>query len=104
MLIMFECMVVGQRVGTLMGLHSLSVGPYPTQCYRDGKWVEVQTDELLPGDVDSPGECLHSPKVVFILIHVYSLQPVKHIRIPKPPFLLTCYSSMAGVLSMMLLV
>ena len=75
----------------------MSIEPYPIQHYRDGKWVEVQTDELLPGDVDSLGECLHSLKVVFILIHVYSLQPVKHIRIPKPPFLPTCYSSVAGV-------
>ena len=45
----------------------MSIEPYPTQCFSDGKWVEVQTDELLLGDVDSLGECLHSLKVAFII-------------------------------------
>ena len=36
--------------------------PYTTQCYCDGKWVKVQTDELLPGDAVSLGKCLCSPK------------------------------------------
>jgi magnesium-transporting ATPase (P-type) len=31
----------------------MSVAPYPIQCYRDSKWVELQTDKLLPGDVVS---------------------------------------------------
>ena len=87
MLIMFECTVVGQRVCTLTEYHLMSIEPYPTQCFSDGKWVKVQTDELLPGEVDSLGEHLHYLRVVFILIHVYSLQPVKRIKIPKPLFL-----------------
>ena len=48
--------------------HGISLSAdYPAQCFRGGKWVEVQTDELLPGDVDSLGECLHSLKVAFII-------------------------------------
>lgn len=33
----------------------MSIAPYPIQCKRDGKWVTLQTDELLPGDVVSVG-------------------------------------------------
>ena len=62
MLIMFECTVVWQRVRTLTEFRSMSIEPYPIQCYRDGKWVKVQTDELLPGDAVSLGKCLCSPK------------------------------------------
>ena len=56
MLIMFERTVVWQRVRTLTELRSMSIEPYTIQCYHDGKWVKVQTDELLPGDIASLGE------------------------------------------------
>ena len=62
MLIMFERTVVWQRARTLTGFRSMSVGPYPIQCYHGGKWVKVQTDELLPGDIALLGEWLCSPK------------------------------------------
>ncbi|KAJ7472229.1 hypothetical protein B0H11DRAFT_2038115 [Mycena galericulata] len=53
MLVMFECTVVWQRVRTLTEFRTMSIAPYPIQCYRDKKWQEVQTDKLLPGDVVS---------------------------------------------------
>ena len=56
MLIMFERTVVWQRVRTLTELRSMSIEPYTIQCYHDGKWVKVQTDELLPGGIASLGE------------------------------------------------
>jgi manganese-transporting P-type ATPase len=31
----------------------MSVTPYPVQCYRDGEWTIVQTDQLYPGDLVS---------------------------------------------------
>ena len=34
----------------------MAVAPFPIQCIRGGKWVTLQTDELLPGDVVSVGE------------------------------------------------
>lgn len=34
----------------------MSVVPYAIRCYRDSKWIEIQTDKLLPGDVVSIGE------------------------------------------------
>ncbi|KAJ7176571.1 hypothetical protein C8R46DRAFT_1160523 [Mycena filopes] len=53
MLVMFECTVVWQRVRTLTEFRTMSIAPYPIQCYRNKKWQEVQTDQLLPGDVIS---------------------------------------------------
>ena len=62
MLVTFERTVARQRVRTLMDLCSMSIEPYTTQCYRDGRWDKVETDELLPGDVASLGEWLYSLK------------------------------------------
>ena len=62
MLVMFERTVVQQRARTLTELCSMLIEPYPMQCYR--KMSKVQTDELLPGDVISLGECLDSLKGV----------------------------------------
>jgi cation-transporting ATPase 13A1 len=31
----------------------MSIQPYPIQAYRDGKWQEIQTDALVPGDLVS---------------------------------------------------
>ncbi|KDQ23371.1 hypothetical protein PLEOSDRAFT_62301 [Pleurotus ostreatus PC15] len=53
MLIVFECTVVWQRVRTLTEFRTMSVAPYPIQCFRDSKWIEIQTDALVPGDVVS---------------------------------------------------
>ena len=62
MLFMFGCIVVWRRVLTLSELRSMSIEPYPIQCYCDGKWVKVQTDEPLPRDVASLGVWLYSLK------------------------------------------
>jgi len=53
MLIMFEVTVVWQRVRTLKEFRTMSIEPFPIQCLRDNKWVSVQSDTLLPGDVVS---------------------------------------------------
>ncbi|KAF9004646.1 endoplasmic reticulum Ca-transporting P-type ATPase [Cyathus striatus] len=53
MLIMFECTVVWQRVRTLTEFRTMSVTPYSIKCYRDSKWIDIQTDKLLPGDIVS---------------------------------------------------
>jgi Cation transport ATPase len=37
----------------------MSVVPYPIQVYRDAKWTEIQTDQLLPGDLVSIGKLLY---------------------------------------------
>ncbi|KAL7421973.1 putative cation-transporting ATPase 1 [Cryptotrichosporon argae] len=53
MLVVFECTVVFQRVRTLTEFRTMSVQPYPVNVLRDGKWVEVSTNELVPGDLVS---------------------------------------------------
>lgn len=68
MLIMFECTVVWQRLKTLKEFRTMSIVPYPIQCLRDSKWVTVQTDELLPGDVVSVGKYLSPSTMESLLI------------------------------------
>lgn len=31
----------------------MSIKPYAIQVYRENKWTEIQTDDLLPGDMVS---------------------------------------------------
>ncbi|KAK3290448.1 uncharacterized protein B0H64DRAFT_479161 [Chaetomium fimeti] len=53
MLVMFESTVVWQRQRTLTEFRSMSIKPYSIYVYRLGKWIEVQSDKLLPGDLAS---------------------------------------------------
>lgn len=53
MLVVFECTVVFQRVRTLTEFRTMSISPYPIQVFRDGKWSEVISSELVPGDLVS---------------------------------------------------
>ncbi|GAA5826152.1 hypothetical protein JCM11251_007183 [Rhodosporidiobolus azoricus] len=53
MLIVFECTTVFQRLRTVNEFRSMSIKPYAIMTRRENKWIEIQTDELLPGDVVS---------------------------------------------------
>ncbi|KAK3991110.1 putative type V cation-transporting ATPase [Cladorrhinum sp. PSN332] len=53
MLIMFESTVVWQRQRTLNEFRSMSIQPYDIWVYRLGKWTEIKSDKLLPGDLVS---------------------------------------------------
>ncbi|KAK4688093.1 manganese-transporting P-type ATPase, partial [Tremellales sp. Uapishka_1] len=53
MLVVFECTVVFQRVKTLTEFRTMSITPYPVMAFRDGKWAEVISSELVPGDLVS---------------------------------------------------
>ncbi|GAA5938227.1 hypothetical protein JCM1841_000925 [Sporobolomyces salmonicolor] len=53
MLVVFECTTVFQRMRTVGEFRSMSIKPYAIMVRRENKWIEVQTDELLPGDVVS---------------------------------------------------
>ncbi|KAI8803489.1 hypothetical protein BJ742DRAFT_761321 [Cladochytrium replicatum] len=53
MLFVFESTVVFQRLTNLKEFRQMSTKPYPVQVKRNGRWVEVQTDELMPGDMVS---------------------------------------------------
>ncbi|KAI0110617.1 hypothetical protein F4776DRAFT_641778 [Hypoxylon sp. NC0597] len=55
MLVAFESTVVWQRQRTLNEFRGMSIKPYDIWVYRLGKWTELQSDKLLPGDLVSVG-------------------------------------------------
>ncbi|TEA16699.1 Manganese-transporting ATPase 1 [Colletotrichum sidae] len=55
MLVAFESTVVWQRQRTLNEFRGMSIQPYDVYVYRMGKWAEIMSDKLLPGDLVSVG-------------------------------------------------
>ncbi|KAL1305471.1 hypothetical protein AAFC00_002349 [Neodothiora populina] len=55
MLVVFESTVVWQRQRTLTEFRGMSIKPYDIWVYRERKWIELQSDALLPGDLVSVG-------------------------------------------------
>ena len=53
MLVMFESTVVWQRQRTLTEFRGMSIKPHDMYVFRLGKWTEIQSDKLLPGDLVS---------------------------------------------------
>lgn len=53
MLVAFESTVVFQRQRTMAEFRGMGIQPYKVHVYRSGKWEEITTDHLLPGDVVS---------------------------------------------------
>ncbi|KXT09337.1 hypothetical protein AC579_4100 [Pseudocercospora musae] len=53
MLVVFESTVVWQRQRTLTEFRGMSIKPYDVWVYRQKKWIEAKSDELLPGDLVS---------------------------------------------------
>lgn len=55
MLVVFESTVVWQRQKTLTEFRGMSIKPYNIYVFRQNKWVETESDKLLPGDLVSVG-------------------------------------------------
>jgi manganese-transporting P-type ATPase len=55
MLVAFESTVVWQRQRTMNEFRGMSIKPYDMWVFRLGKWTEIQSDKLLPGDLVSVG-------------------------------------------------
>ncbi|CAI7677447.1 unnamed protein product [Penicillium manginii] len=53
MLVAFESTVVWQRQRTLTEFRGMSIKPYDVWVYRENKWSEITSDQLLPGDLMS---------------------------------------------------
>lgn len=53
MLVSFEMTTVFQRRTTMNEFQLMGIKPYPIYVHRDSKWEQLQTDELLPGDIVS---------------------------------------------------
>ena len=55
MLVGFESTVVWQRQRTLTEFRGMSIQPYEIWVHRNGEWVHITSDKLLPGDLVSVG-------------------------------------------------
>lgn len=53
MLVVFESTVVWQRQRTLTEFRAMGIKPYSIWVFRTKKWEEIQSDNLLPGDLVS---------------------------------------------------
>ncbi len=53
MLFVFESTVVMQRLKTLQEFRTMSTKPYPIYVFRENQWKQIQTDDLIPGDICS---------------------------------------------------
>ncbi|KAG0676255.1 hypothetical protein C6P40_001277 [Pichia californica] len=71
MLFSFEASSVYQRKSTMTEFQSMGIKPYDIWVYRDKKWIEIKTDQLLPADVVSvvrtPHEDLSIPCDMLLL-------------------------------------
>lgn len=53
MIVAMEATSVFQRLTTLKEFRTMGIKPYAINVFRDGKWVEMQTDKLFPMDLVS---------------------------------------------------
>ncbi|ODV65065.1 hypothetical protein HYPBUDRAFT_143950 [Hyphopichia burtonii NRRL Y-1933] len=53
MLVSFEMTTVFQRRTTMAEFQSMGIKPYTIYVYRDKKWKQIETNDLLPGDIVS---------------------------------------------------
>ena len=51
MLVVFESTVVSSRLRNLDEMREFATPPSAALALRDGKWVQLSSEELLPGDV-----------------------------------------------------
>ncbi|VEU23311.1 DEKNAAC104436 [Brettanomyces naardenensis] len=71
MLVSFECTTVWQRKSTMTEFQSMGIKAYQIYVYRNSKWIQISTDDLLPGDIVSvvrtPQEDLSVPCDLILL-------------------------------------
>ncbi|RHZ71892.1 hypothetical protein Glove_251g27 [Diversispora epigaea] len=53
MLVVFESVVVIQRLQTLAEFRTMSIKAFPINVRRNNRWISINSDELLPGDLVS---------------------------------------------------
>ena len=63
MLIVFEATVVFQRLRTIGEFRAMNQKPFTVYVKREKKWIQIESDELLPGDVVSMSKCYIIKKI-----------------------------------------
>ena len=53
MLVSFECTLVQQQLKNMEMIRQMGNKPFKIMVYRMRKWIKVNSDELLPGDICS---------------------------------------------------
>jgi cation-transporting ATPase 13A1 len=86
--------IASQRLRTVGEFRSMSIKPYPILTRRENKWIEIQTDELLPGDLVSIGAFSSiSSTILCILIQLAPASSPNQrgfrrpLRSPPPPWI-----------------
>uniref|UniRef100_A0A0K0F7K8 Cation-transporting ATPase n=1 Tax=Strongyloides venezuelensis TaxID=75913 RepID=A0A0K0F7K8_STRVS len=63
MLAVFEMLIVKQQMMNMTMIRNMGNKPYPVDVYRNKKWVKINSDQLLVGDLVSIGRSLNDNNV-----------------------------------------